>query len=304
MGGDVEDTQIQAVGDLLQALEARRGSSYLIVLSGRSVGQMIPLEVGDTLIGRGKECDVVLVDRGVSRVHLRLSQSATGTVSVLDMGSTNGTWIEGERVQYQELRDGDRIRVGGALLLKLAYDRGSETDFAKHLFESATRDGLTQVHSGRVLCERLGEELLWHRRHGEPLAIAMVGVDDLQGIRDEWGRRAGDQVLRKVAAFCKGQLRGEDVLARYRDPVFALLLRRTDLDGARVVAERIRQRIAVSELTVGPATDALHLRVTVSVGLLRVVPEDVAPSVLLDLAEERLFRAQGRGRAQLEDGGA
>jgi hypothetical protein len=64
-----------------------------------------------TVVGRGEDNDLVLADTGVSRRHAELLTSAEGTL-VRDLGSTNGTWVNGVRVHEQTLYDGDRLRVG------------------------------------------------------------------------------------------------------------------------------------------------------------------------------------------------
>lgn len=291
MGGNPEDTQVHAMGDLLSALAERRGGAYLIVLSGRSAGRLISLQPGDTVIGRGKECDVVLTDRGVSRVHLRLHLDEQGAVSALDMGSTNGTWVEGHRVEYQTLRDGDRLRVGAALLLKLACSQLEEAEFANQLFESAARDALTHLPVPRLFEERLQEELLWHRRHHEPLTLAILEVDRYDRQLEFFGKRDFDSHFKTASVITRGQLRGEDLVARLGAAGLAALLRRTTAEGARVAIARIHTQITSAALPL-----------TLSAGVVSLIPGETSGDVLLGLARERLSRAAARGEGEIEDG--
>jgi hypothetical protein len=69
-----------------------------------------------TVVGRGEDNDLVLADTGVSRRHAELLTSAEGTL-VRDLGSTNGTWVNGVRVHEQLLDDGDRLTVGTTQLV-------------------------------------------------------------------------------------------------------------------------------------------------------------------------------------------
>ena len=77
-------------------------------------------------VGRSKECNVVVNDEKASRVHLQLVQDDNGNVSVVDLGSTNGTWVNDKRIVGEmRLNQGDRIRVGNTLLqLQLILELG------------------------------------------------------------------------------------------------------------------------------------------------------------------------------------
>ena len=82
--------------------------------------QRLTLSPGLTVIGRGAEADVRLLDAGVSRRHVELHHEADGSVVLLDAGSTNGTLVNGRPAQRTRLADGDQVRVGGTTLTFLA----------------------------------------------------------------------------------------------------------------------------------------------------------------------------------------
>ncbi len=89
------------------------------VLKGQRRGDVITLHRGETLVGRGHGVDLRLADRGVSRSHARLSVDERGEVELVDLGSTNGTFVNGERIARGSLRLGDRIRIGHDAVLEL-----------------------------------------------------------------------------------------------------------------------------------------------------------------------------------------
>lgn len=91
----------------------------LSVVRGRHEGQVFALRVGETSIGRGQGVDLYLSDRGVSRTHVRISVDLRGRLELFDLESTNGTFLNGERVVREPLRIGDRIRIGPDALLEL-----------------------------------------------------------------------------------------------------------------------------------------------------------------------------------------
>lgn len=85
-------------------------------LSGKYQGGEFPLpDVGELIIGRGAELDMVLVEDMVSRKHARLV-SANGNLTLSDLGSTNGTFVNGEKIKQTKLRVGDRVLVGTSIL--------------------------------------------------------------------------------------------------------------------------------------------------------------------------------------------
>lgn len=93
----------------------------LVVHEGELAGHHWPIEGDGTLIGRGSDCDVILPERQVSRHHARIERVAEGAYALYDLGSKNGTYVNGEEVRDRPrlLRDGDEIEI--ALCVKLGF---------------------------------------------------------------------------------------------------------------------------------------------------------------------------------------
>ncbi len=95
-------------------------------ISGKYQGGEYPLAEGqEIVIGRSSELDMVLVEEMVSRKHARIALS-DGTISIEDMGSTNGTFVNGEKVQQGTLREGDRVLIGTNILKVVAAPQDAE----------------------------------------------------------------------------------------------------------------------------------------------------------------------------------
>lgn len=127
----------------------------------------------------------------------------------------------------------------------------------------------------------------------------MVDVDHFKPYNDFLGHPAGDACLQKLGELIGGShLRASDVAARYGGEEFVLILPDTDADGARRVAERLRERVAAAELLHPTAPRG---QVTVSLGVATAVPTATdGPESLLRRADEALYTAKQRGRDRCE----
>ncbi|HCF59550.1 MAG TPA: GGDEF domain-containing protein, partial [Myxococcales bacterium] len=115
-----DKTMVHSVADLVS--DAKNLNAYLIVVSGKtSVGKMFRLDRAEMTIGRGDDTDIVLDDEGVSRRHAKIISRGDGSVQLVDLNSTNGTFNNGTRVEVQPLCDGDKIQIGSATILKFSY---------------------------------------------------------------------------------------------------------------------------------------------------------------------------------------
>lgn len=155
----------------------------------------------------------------------------------------------------------------------------------------AARDALTETLRRGRFFEVAREELARATRYERPLALAMLDLDLFKSINDRYGHRAGDAVLRAIAALMTRGLRGQDHIGRYGGDEFAVLLPETPLEAAREVLDRIRQAIAEMRLDF----EGTELRITVSVGVVAVQTGEPFESALAR-ADAALYRAKGAGR--------
>ncbi len=97
------------------------GIPMLVILEGEAAGQRWPLREDQVLIGRGLDCDIILPERQISRHHARIERTADGRYLLYDLGSKNGTWVNGEEVRGAPrlLQDGDEIQF--ALCVKMTF---------------------------------------------------------------------------------------------------------------------------------------------------------------------------------------
>lgn len=165
--------------------------------------------------------------------------------------------------------------------------------------ENAAHDPLTGMFNRRYFERRLREESAHARRHQRPFSVVLVDLDHFKLVNDTYGHEDGDRVLLQVAEVLRGGLREEDVACRYGGEEFVMLLRNTERAAARVVANRLRQAVASTSISLGPKDEPRH--VTFSAGVASADERnayDVADVVAR--ADAALYRAKRAGRNRVE----
>jgi diguanylate cyclase (GGDEF)-like protein/PAS domain S-box-containing protein len=155
----------------------------------------------------------------------------------------------------------------------------------------AITDALTGIYNRRGLFE-IGEfEFLRARRINRPLCALMLDIDHFKRVNDHYGHATGDQALRGLTERCRTALRAVDVIGRYGGEEFVILLPDTNLESARLVAERLRQSITKEPF----ATDSGPLRITISIGVAEASVRDTL-GTLVERADAALYEAKRAGR--------
>ena len=177
---------------------------------------------------------------------------------------------------------GDRSQTLAAML------RAAAIRFSRAEVEAIT-DGLTGLYNHRYLHERLQEELERAHRRESTLSLLFCDCDQFKTYNDDYGHKAGDAALARIARIIEANSRRSDLAARYGGEEFVLALVDTDAAGAGIVAENLRAEIeAASERGGRP--------LTVSIGI-ATSPEDAsARDELLDKADWAMYAAKRAGR--------
>lgn len=161
----------------------------------------------------------------------------------------------------------------------------------------ALKDGLTQLANRRAFDAALAREHARARRKDTPLSLIILDVDWFKKFNDTYGHQAGDECLQKIAVIlAENVTRQTDLAARYGGEEFVILLPDTDLEGAMVVAERIRGAVHGLGIAHAPGTEG---RVTISAGIASFVPRlapGAPPAELIRDADTVLYESKQRGR--------
>ncbi|MCX8007451.1 MAG: sensor domain-containing diguanylate cyclase, partial [Coriobacteriia bacterium] len=158
----------------------------------------------------------------------------------------------------------------------------------------ANTDELTGLYNYRYLQQRLDEEITRARRYKKTLSFLMIDVDDFKRVNDTHGHLVGDSVLRELGEIMKATVREVDVVVRYGGEEFSVLLPETDAAGAFIVAEKIRENVAMHRFRDedGEAT----IRVTVSVGVANMPVHADDKESLLRAADDAVYYAKESGK--------
>lgn len=269
-----------------------RQLGVLVESAGASAGR--PHPVGTlAVIGRAADCNVRIDDEALSRRHARIVREGDG-FALEDMGSLNGCYVGGRRVERTALRDGDRVRLGGMVELRFHVVTQDELGALVRLYEAGLCDALTGLANRKQLEERLRAEVSYAKRHATPLSIVLIDVDRFKAVNDEHGHLVGDEVLKHVARIVSRTVRIEDLVARFGGEEFVVIARGTPLLGGQQLAERLRGAL---ERTPVRIDDRLTLHATASFGVASIAcvggPD---PHALIERADARMYRAKHAGR--------
>ena len=281
-------TRVTSVKRILQVAEP--SVECLVQIYGKDLGRRYELSEDTLTLGRDPDNQVVVDTDSVSRRHAMI-ESENGERYVIDLGSTNGTYLNDSLIERAQLRTGDLLKIGDTIF-KFLCGKDIESSYHEEIYQMTISDGLTQIANKRFLLEFLEGEISRAKRYERNLALIMLDIDHFKQINDEFGHLTGDYVLKEMATLVKKRIRREELFARYGGEEFAIVLPETDEEGARDFAEIVRRIVeeAVFEF------EGNLVPVTVSLGVAGITEKTSTPQSLIRVADERLYEAKRSGR--------
>ncbi len=170
----------------------------------------------------------------------------------------------------------------------------------EELERMSVTDRLTELYNHGYFKQRLEEEFKRSARFAHPMALIMIDIDDFKIFNDTYGHLRGDEVLRAVSGIIRCNLREMDIAARYGGEEFVVVLPETDLDGADLVAERIRSEVEQRLFENGDGTRA---GCTVSVGTSAFPRNAESALKLLEAADAAMYRGKHAGKNRVQSSG-
>ena len=274
--------------------EENVGNDCLVVIYAPEpglLGKRFVLDRAVLRVGRGTDNTVVLDGDSVSRRHARFEKRGTRWY-VVDLQSTNGTYLNEQLViGEQVLNNGDRVKVGPAIL-KFLSGADAEAKYHEEIYRMTIVDGLTQIHNKRYLFEVLERECVRARRHERALSVIMFDIDHFKRINEKFGHLAGDHTLRELARICQERIRRDETFARYGGEEFTVVLPETEIDGAIALAEDLRARAESNDFVF--QNESIPL--TISLGCSQLEATDKNALDLIQRADDKLYEAKHSGR--------
>jgi len=276
----------------------------LVFLGGELLAVPIPLDRDEVILGRALEADVRVNDARASRLHARINTErdrAGGEVRyrITDLGSTNGTILNGQPVSEAFLQDGDKVVIGEHLMRFELLDE-IDREFQRQIHRLLVHDELTGLLTSKSFFSELRREAARAEFEARPFCVLMMDIDHFKTVNDTYGHLTGSQTLEEVGACITRALRAGDVAARFGGEEFAAFLLDADIMQGLVAAERVRDAVEQQEFTItrrssaadGPRTH----RITISIGVASFPDDARDPIELIEQADSALYRAKRSGR--------
>jgi diguanylate cyclase (GGDEF)-like protein len=242
---------------------------------------------------------------GIDFVVLTQSQDSTQSILAVPMmlygkvtGMISAQSYEANAYTKDDQNLLDLLATHAAVAIKNAYL------FAK-IQQLADVDALTGIYTRRKFYEIAEREFVRSRRDNDPLSLIMLDVDDFKKFNDTFGHKVGDFVLQIAAEQCKKCIRNVDVLARHGGEEFIILLPGTNLEGAFLVANRLRECVEEADMdsakrfletTTGSSSHLDAMRVTISAGIATLDESCVNIDILVDHADHAMYASKNAGR--------
>jgi two-component system cell cycle response regulator len=278
----------------------------LVSLRGELMAVPIPLERDDVMIGRALEADVRLNDSRTSRLHARIRREQDANTKetyhrIADLGSTNGTLVNGELITDVILNDGDKIEIGDHLF---RFDMLDEIDreFQQQIHRLLAHDELTGLLTSKSFFSELRREAARAESESRPFCVLMMDLDHFKEVNDTYGHLVGSRTLEETGLLIKEALRAGDVAARFGGEEFAAFLLEANYAQGIVAAERVRAAVEQHEFSASrmdsPNVQTTH-RITISIGVAAYPDDATDPIQLVELADSALYRAKRSGRNRI-----
>jgi len=271
---------------------AEKRYPYIMIYSGNDTGKRFPLQFRKMTVGRAPDVDVILNDVKVSKLHCTIEFTGKQIV-IEDNGSTNGVFVNGERITRHVLTGPANIQIGDTGM-KIDFKDPEELKFEDDLIRKATTDPLSAILNRAFFEKRAREELSFARRGGLPVGLAMIDIDFFKVVNDTYGHQTGDYAIGQIARLMYAKKRTEDILARFGGEEFTIFIRGTESkDNALALCERLRQTVEAFTFSFNNAT--FHLTISIGLWFGKAESSD-SLDLYISRSDAALYKAKYNGR--------
>lgn len=280
-----QKTRLNIILTVIQGSETDFGKTYSFTQDSIRIGRDQKKEATDV--------NVTVNDLKVSKEHCEISAIKTDALEqivIKDLGSTNGTYVNGEMIRQRILTSGDKISIGETIL-RFSYNDEIEEEYHSRLFTFAATDALTGLYNRRYILNELENQYKIAKRNERTFSLVIIDIDNFKQVNDTFGHPAGDEFLKKFAFVINHCLREQDIPGRVGGEEFLIILPETSIDGAFRLANRIRERIQNTELVY----EGSSIKTTISAGVSQH-ESNTDSQTLFQLADYALYKAKQSGK--------
>jgi diguanylate cyclase (GGDEF)-like protein len=303
------DTIEMSINDLMKKDPEKFGTCLLpwegkftigfTVIQGKEIdfGKHFNFSERSIVIGRNKSNHICLEDEKVSKRHCEINiirKNEAEQVMVKDMGSTNGTFLNGKSINQAVLEPGDKIGIGDTML-QVSYNDDIEEEYHTRLFTLAVTDSLTGLYNHRYIFNELENQCKIARRNNRIFSLVILDIDNFKQLNDTYGHLAGDDYLKRLSFVINQSLREQDICGRVGGEEFLIILPETRLEGACNMANRIRRHIEKIEVSHRGHT----IKTTISAGISQFDQHISDSRTLFEFADLALQKAKKAGKNRI-----
>jgi predicted signal transduction protein with EAL and GGDEF domain len=212
--------------ELADGAEKKHATPALIIIEGPETGKIFPIIKSATFIGRDESAEIAVNDPAVSRKHI-LVEADENHICCIDLHSTNGTFVNSQKINKINLKEGDKIKVGNTLL-KFSYQDSVDQKYQDKIYQMITFDELTSLynpHNMFVLLDICFKKV----KQGEVFSVLFIDIDYFKKINDLYGHLSGSKVLSDLGQIFLSNIRSTDFACRYGGEEFVSTLAILDL---------------------------------------------------------------------------
>jgi diguanylate cyclase (GGDEF)-like protein len=278
----------------------------LVFLRGELLAVQIPLDREQVTLGRALDADIRVNDPRASRLHARINcerneKNGETRYRLSDLESTNGTLLNGKRIETAFLQDGDKFEIGEQLIRFEMLDE-IDREFQQQIHRLLVHDELTGLLTSKSFFSELRREAARAEAEDMPFCVLMMDIDHFKTVNDTYGHLVGSETLEDVGAVIRKALRAGDVGARFGGEEFAAFLLDADYSQAMIAAERVRAAIEKHDFPAVRRDGAEPIKthhITISIGVASYPEDGRDPLQLVEMADSALYRAKRNGRNQV-----
>jgi len=258
------------------------------------------LNENSLVLGRRPERAELVVpgDLQISSVHCRIERDlASAGWQIVDLKSTNGTFVAGVKIDTAVLHDGDRIQIGETVL-KFCFHDELEEEFHRQVDHLMNVDDLTGLPVQRVYQQRLHDMLAQCQRGNRPMAVFMMDMDGLKKMNDTHGHLVGANSIATVGRRLGALVhRVGGTVSRFGGDEFSAFVPDLDRSACLQLGESLRACVADEPIVRGAVT----VQPTISIGVAQFPEHGAVAEALTRRADEALYRAKAAGRNRVSE---